>query len=154
MSARSDFTDDEWTALTEAPLDVMVTMFAAGQHGPIATIKESTAGAHAMTRPGDRGPASGLIAEIIPLAEGKQARHDAGHMHGSSIDEVIDASVARLAPAAAALAKLPADESSQFAAWLVDIGAAVAGASKGVSDRETKALDRIASTFGITRPAG
>ena len=34
MSSKADFTDEEWTAITDAPLEVMVTMFAAGQHGP------------------------------------------------------------------------------------------------------------------------
>jgi hypothetical protein len=152
MSGRSDFTDDEWTAVTEAPLLVMVTMFAAGQHGPISTVKESSAGAHAIIQPGNRGSASGLIAEIIPVAQGKEARHDVGHPNGPSIEAVITEQLVRLEPAAAALAKLPGDEGAQVAGWFVDIGAAVARAAKGVSDAERDTLGRIAAVFGVAAP--
>jgi hypothetical protein len=152
MSGKSDFTDDEWTAITEAPLAVTVAMFAAGQHGPISMMKESSAGVHAITRPGDRGAANGLVAEIIPVAEGKQARHDTGHPHGTSIEDMVAGCLARLDPAAAVVAKLPADERDQVAAWLVDIAAAVAKASKGVTDLERETVGKIATIFGATTP--
>jgi hypothetical protein len=153
MSGRSDFTDDEWAALTEAPLLVTITMFTAGQHGPISAIKESAAGARAIQNPGNRGAASALIAEIVPLAESKEARHGAEHHKGKSVDEIVAACLADLEPAAAALHKRPADEAQGVGAWLVDIAQAVAGASKGVSERETATVAKIASTFGVTPPA-
>jgi hypothetical protein len=153
MSGRSDFTDDEWTAVTEAPLLVTVTMFTAGQHGPISAMKETAAGVHAIQNPGNRGAASALIAEIIPLAESKQARHDAQHHKGHSVDEVVAACLADLEPAATALRKLPADEAQGVGAWFVDIAQAVAGASKGVSERETATVARIAGVFGVSAPS-
>jgi hypothetical protein len=153
MSGRSDFTDDEWKALTEAPLLVTVTMFAAGQHGPISAVKESAAGVLAITRPGNRGAASALIAEIAPEAQSKQASHDAEHHKGPNLDAVVAACIADLEPAAAALRKLPADESQGVGSWLVDIAAAVAGASKGVSERESQTVAKIAETFGVAPPA-
>jgi hypothetical protein len=152
VSTRTDFSDDEWKALTEAPLLVMVTMFAAGQHGPISTVKESTAGARAITQPGNRGAASALIAEIVPEAQSKRARHDAEHHKGPNLDAVIAACIGDLQPAADALSRLSADESQGVAAWLVDIATAVAEASKGVSERETKTIARIAETFGVAAP--
>jgi len=36
MTDKSAFTDDEWKALTEAPLLVTLALFAAGEHGPAA----------------------------------------------------------------------------------------------------------------------
>jgi hypothetical protein len=152
MSGKSDFTDEEWTAVTDAPLQVMATMFLAGQHGPISALKESNAGVHAIAQPGNRGSASGLIAEIIPEAESKRARHDAGHPQGASLAQAIDDAVGKLQPAATALAKLPGDEPAQVGAWLVDVGAAVAGASKGVNDTERETLGRIATAFGVAAP--
>jgi hypothetical protein len=152
MSGKSDFTDEEWTAVTDAPFEVITIMFLAGAHGPISTIKETSAGAHALAQPGNRGSASGLITEIIPVAEGKQARHDAGHPHGGSITEAVDAGVAKLKPAAAALAKLQGDEAAQVGGWLVDIGVAVAKAAKGVTDTERDALGKIAGAFGVAAP--
>jgi len=152
MSSKADFTDEEWTAITDAPLEVMVTMFTAGQHGPISTIKESSAGAHAITQPGNRGAASALIAEIVPVAESKQARHDAGHPHGASIDEVIAACLAKLKPAARALAKASDEERTELGGWLVDIAVAVAKAAKGVTDTERETVGQIAAIFGVPSP--
>lgn len=152
MSSKADFTEDEWAVVTHAPLQVLVTMFAAGEHGPISTVKESAAGAHAITQPGNRGAASGLIAEIVPVAQGKEARHDVGHPHGASMDQIVEKCLADLQPAAEALEKLPEDERSQIGGWLVDIGVAVAGAAKGVNDKERETLGRIATIFGVTAP--
>ena len=150
MSGRSDFTDEEWTAVTEAPLLVTVTMFTAGQHGPISAVKESAAAARAIQHPGNRGAASALIAEIVPLAQSKQARHDVEHHKGHSVDEVLAACLTDLEPAAAALRKLPTDEAQGVGRWLVDIAEAVAEASKGVSERETATVAKIADVFGVT----
>ena len=62
MTDKSVFTEDEWHALAEAPLLISLAMVAAGQHGPISVVKEASASARAMARPGDRGPANELIA--------------------------------------------------------------------------------------------
>ena len=60
--------------------------------------------------------------------------------------------MAKLQPAAAALAKLTGDEGAQVGAWLVDIGAAVAKAAKGVTDVERGALAKVAGVFGVPAP--
>lgn len=154
MADKSDFTDAEWKAVAEAPLLVTVTMFAAGQHGPISMIKESAASAHVLSAPGDRGAASGLINAIAAEAQTKETRHDAGHHKGSDLAAVIASCLADLEPAAAALkAHLPADEVAQVGGWLVDIAEAVAAASKGVSEREKDTVAKIAAIFGVAAPA-
>jgi hypothetical protein len=154
MTDKTDFTEDEWKAVAEAPLLVTVTMFAAGQHGPISMVKESAAGARLIAAPGDRGAASGLINAIAAEAQTKEARHDAQHHKGADLATVIAGCLADLKPAAAALrAHLPADEAQAVGGWLVDIADAVAGASKGVSDREKETVAEIAAVFGVTSPA-
>ena len=45
MTDKSTFTDDEWHALTDAPLLVTMAIFAAGEHGPISMVKEASASA-------------------------------------------------------------------------------------------------------------
>ena len=45
MTDKSAFTDDEWHALTHAPLMVTMAIFAAGEHGPISMVKEASASA-------------------------------------------------------------------------------------------------------------
>ena len=152
MSSKSDLTDAEWKAVTEAPLLITAALFAAGQHGPISMVKESAASAKVITHPGNRGAASGLIAEIVPDAQSKQSRHDAEHHKGQSVAAIVDACLADLAPAVAALAKLPQDEGSGVAEWYLDIAVAVAEASKGVSDAERAAVGQVAELFHLAPP--
>ena len=73
MTDKSAFTDDEWKALTEAPLLVTLALFAAGEHGPISMVKEASASARTIAHPPAGGPADELIAEIAKEAEGKEA---------------------------------------------------------------------------------
>jgi hypothetical protein len=152
MSTKTDFTDAEWKAVTEAPLLITAAMFAAGQHGPISMVKESAASAKVITHPGNRGAASGLIAEIVPDAQSKESRHDAEHHQGQSIAALVDACLADLAPTAAALGKLPQDEAAGVAEWYLDIAVAVAEASKGVSDTERDVVGRVAELFHLAPP--
>jgi len=150
MTDKSVFSDAEWHALTDAPLLVTLAIFVTGEHGPISMVKEATASARAIARPGDRGSASGLIAEIAAEAETKEARHDMKEHRGASMDETLQRALTDLQPAATALAKLPADEGAQVGAWLVDIAKAVAGAAKTVNPAEQAAIDKIAALFTPT----
>lgn len=150
MTDKSAFTDDEWHALTEAPLLITAATFFAGEHGPISMVKEASAAAQAIARPGDRGAAGPLIAEISTVAQTKDARHDMKDHRGKSMDEALQRSLTDLAPAAAALAKLPADEAAQVGAWFVDIAKSVGGAAKTVKPEEQDAIDKIAALFAPT----
>ena len=107
MTDKSVFSDDEWREIVDAPLRATLAMFAAGEHGPISMVKEASASARAIAKPGDRGAASELIAQIAAEAEGKEARHDAKAHHGQSMEAVTDTALDELKPAAAALRKLP-----------------------------------------------
>src|SRR6476646_1418218 len=131
MTDKSVFSEAEWHALTDAPLLVTLAIFVSGEHGPISMVKEATASARAIAKPGDRGAASELIMQIAAEAEGKEARHDANAHHGQSMEAVTDAALDQLKPAAAALRKLPPAEAAEVAGWIVDIARAVADAGKG-----------------------
>ena len=61
MTDKSFFTEEEWKALSEAPLAVTLAMVAVGQHGPISMVKEAAASAREIAKPGDRGVANELI---------------------------------------------------------------------------------------------
>jgi hypothetical protein len=150
MTDKSAFSDTEWHALTDAPLLVTLAMFITGEHGPISMVKEASASARAIARPGDRGSAGALIAEIAAGAESKEARHDMKEHRGASMDEALQRTLADLQPAATALAKLPADEAALVGAWLVDVAKAVAGAAKTVTPAEQAAIDKVAALFTPT----
>lgn len=148
MTDKSFFSDDEWKALSEAPLYVTLAVVAVAEHGPISMVKEAAASARAMAQPGDRGVASDLIAAISHDAQGHEARHDTKEHRGKSLDESVDEAIGQLAPATAALAKLPLEEAIEVRAWLLDIARAIAAASKGTSDREEATIERIRVALG------
>ena len=151
MTDKSAFTDDEWKTIEEAPLLISLAMVAVGQHGPISMVKEASASARALAKPGDRGTANELIAQIAHDAESKEARHDVKTHKDKTMDAVVESSLAGLTTAAASLrAKLPDDEYAQVGAWLADLARAVAAASKGVSAEEQATVERIAAILGVS----
>jgi hypothetical protein len=153
MTDKTFFSDDEWKALSEAPLFVTMAVVAVGEHGPISMVKEAAASARTMAQPGDRGVASELIAAISHDAQSHEARHDAKEHRGKTLDQAVDEAVAQLVLVPAALAKLPLEEAIDVRSWLIDIARAVADAAKGTSDREQATIDRIGVALGGP-PAG
>jgi len=149
MTDRSSFTDAQWHALTDAPVAIMLAVAFVGDHGPISMLKESTAGAKAIARPAHSGPADQLIAEIVPEAAAKEARHDAKSHKGATPNVVVDGLLSDVATAVDALAGIPAEESAQVRQWYYDIGVAVASASKGIKPAEQELLDRLHQTLGL-----
>jgi hypothetical protein len=147
MTDRSAFSDDEWRALTEAPLRITLALVAAGEHGPISVVKEAAASARAIARPTEHGPADALITEMAQEAESREARHDVKAHHGRSMDQIVDDALTELTPVGAALGKLTPDEATQVRAWLLDIAHAVAAAAKSVTPAEQTVIDRITNTL-------
>jgi hypothetical protein len=143
VTDKTFFTEDEWKALSEAPLAVTLAMVAVGQHGPISMVKEAAASAREIAKPGDRGAASELIALLGHDAQSKEARHDVEAHKGKTMEEEVDLAIGLLAPAAQAIAKLPPEEAGEVRAWLLDVAKAVGDASKGTSDEETATIERI-----------
>src|SRR5436190_24246262 len=110
MTDRTFFSDDEWAALSQAPLHVTMAVVAVAEHGPISLLKEASATAKTLARPGDHGPATELIAATAHEAQGHDARHAAKNDHAPSPAEVVDAALAELQPPTAATGKLPIAE--------------------------------------------
>src|SRR3954470_16996367 len=103
MPDKTAFTDDEWHALTDAPLLVTAAIFAAGEHGPISMVKEASASARAIVRPGPHGVATELIGQIAAEPDTKETRHDMKEHRGPTVEAAIDGAIESLKPAAAAL---------------------------------------------------
>ncbi|HEY7106876.1 MAG TPA: hypothetical protein VH986_10760 [Acidimicrobiia bacterium] len=151
MTDKTVFTDEEWHAVTDAPLLVTAAVFVAGEHGPISMIKEASASAKAISRPGERGAANELIGQIVAEANTKEARHDMREHHtGPTPQAAIENVLHDLEPAAAALQKLPAEEREQVTAWLLAIAHAVAASAKTVNPEEQATIDKLASVLGAT----
>jgi hypothetical protein len=155
MTDKASFSAEEWQALSEAPLYVTLAIVAVAEHGPISMVKEAAASARAMARPGDRGAAAGLVAEIAHDAQTHEARHDAKQHLAKTPDQAVDDALAQLGRATAALAKIPIEEAAEVRAWLLDIARATAEAAKGVNEREQATIERIRVALGgpATPPA-
>jgi len=149
MTDKSVFTESEWHAVTDAPLLVAAAIIYVGEHGPISMVKEASASARSISKPGERGVANELIGQIVAEANTKEARADMKDHHGPTPQAIVASVLADLEPAAAALKKLPPDEAAQVAAWLLDIAKAVAGAAKTVNPDEQATIDKLAALFGV-----
>src|SRR3954453_22506349 len=100
MTDKSTFTDDEWHALTEAPLLMTAAIVAVGEHGPISMVKEATAGARSIAKPGEHGAANELIGEIVAEANTKEARAEMKEHRGPTPQAVVESVLQDLQPAA------------------------------------------------------
>ena len=155
MTDRTAFSDDEWKAIAEAPLQITMAIIAAGPHRPLTMVKEATASARALARPSGHGAADALIAEIAKDASGHEARHDVEARRGQSPSDIVESALAALQTAVTALAKISADESAGVRAWYGDISQGVAAASKkAITADEQQVLDRIATLLAVPASPG
>ena len=150
MTDKSVFTDDEWHALTDAPLLVTAAVFFAGEHGPISMMKEASASARSISKPGERGAANELIGQIVAEANTKEARAELKEHRGPTPQAAIESVLRDLQPAAAALKKLNPDEAAQVASWFIAIANAVAQSAKTVNPDEHATIEKLATLFGVT----
>jgi hypothetical protein len=150
MTDKSVFTDEEWHALTEAPLLITSAVFVVGEHGPISMMKEASASARSIARPGEHGVANELIGQIVAEANSKEARAEAKERRGPTPQAAVEGVLHELEPAAAALKKLPPEEAAEVAAWFVAIGRAVAESAKTVNADEQVTIEKITALFRVT----
>ena len=151
MTDKSAFSESEWHALSEAPLLVTTAIFVVGEHGPISMVKEASASARAITKPGERGVANALIAQIVAEANTKEARAEMRERRGPTPQAAVESVLKELEPAADALKKLPTDEAAEVAGWYVAIAEAVAASAKTVNPDEQATIDKISALFGVAK---
>src|SRR5262245_60571956 len=150
MTDKSVFTDDEWHALTDAPLLVTAAVFFVGEHGPISMMKEASASARAIAKPGEHGVANELIGQIVAEANTKEARAELKEHRGPTPQAAVESVLRDLEPAAAAMkTKLPDEGAAQVGAWFVAIAKAVAQSAKTVNPDERATIEKLAALFGV-----
>jgi hypothetical protein len=150
MTDKSTFSESEWHALTDAPLLITAAVFIPGEHGPISLVKEASASAKSISKPGERGVANELIGQIVAEANTKEARAELKEHRGPTPQAAVEDVLRELEPAAAALKKLPADEAAHVTAWFLDIARAVAQSAKTVNPDEQATIDKLATLFATT----
>ncbi|MEW1953080.1 hypothetical protein [Terrabacter sp. NPDC080008] len=156
VTAKSDFTDEEWTRIVRAPFVAGMAISLADPGGPIEAAKESMATLKSATNPPSREQ---LVAEVALEIQGMvQQRHNpvsgykptAGQPPGEQVLDELKAVQAIVA------SKATPEESAAFGQWLVAAAEAAAHAAKEggfmgfkaqlVSEREQDMLDRVRSS--------
>ena len=112
-------------------------------------MKEASASARSISRPGERGVANELIGQIVAEANTKEARAELKEHRGPTPQAAIESVLHELEPSAAALKKLPPDEAAQVAAWFVAIAEAVAQSAKTVNPDEQATIEKLRALFAV-----
>lgn len=139
MATRTDFTDEEWTAMesgvTGAGLFVAVV-----DRGFFDTFKEANALAQHLRAAHGRNE-SALMRDLA-------AGHDRPFGVTASPQEIEQSTVAALQQAVATLEAKAPEELPAYRALVLDVAESVAAAAKDVSPAENQALERIRSALG------
>jgi hypothetical protein len=155
MTAKTDFTDEEWAHLKRAPFVAGMSISLADPGGPIEAVKETAATLKTVrgAEGGDRGELVGAIARDV-VAEAQQRQNPLGGFKPSKGAnagvEILD----ELRAANALVAEKAAPEDAEaFRQWILDTAQEAANAAKEggfmgwhaerVSQGEQQMLDRL-----------
>jgi hypothetical protein len=159
MTAKDDFTDEEWMRLKRAPFVAGMAITLADPGGPIEAFKETSATLKTVlaAESGDRGELVGAIAGEV-AAEARQRTNPMGGFKPSS---AANAGV-EILEEMRAVGRIVADKASREDAeavrtWLVSVAQAAADAAKEggfmgfqavrVSEGEQRMLDNLAEAL-------
>jgi hypothetical protein len=162
MTAKIDFTAEEWNQIRRAPFMAGLVMVAASPSGPFGVVKEMFAVGKMLADVKREGASSDLAKAVVAdleTAEGRQ-RSVPAEFQGKAPDQLRSAALEACRQAAAVVEKkAKPDESQAFKQWLISIGHRVADAAKEggflgfggvrVSEQETSALKDLTSALGL-----
>lgn len=165
MSSRSDYTDEEWNLLLQAPAMAGILMVTAAPSGPIGVFKElSTMGKWILESAKTATPGSLVAAIVEDIRAIAERRRPAPPDERIPPDQFRTRSLESLRRAAAFLpAKASPAEAEEWKQWVLAVAANIAKAAKEgtvfgfggtlVSDAERTALGDLAGALGTTAPA-
>src|SRR3954465_1893830 len=144
MTAKSDFTDEEWSLVSEGPVTAGMVVLTAQRGG---SFRETYAMAKAYTDARSQHGASQLLDEIV------SSKPQRDHAHSGSVDELKQHVLGRLREAVALLeAKTTPGEVDDYRRFVLAVAQKVAAAHRedgvDVSPAEQAAIDEIAAALG------
>jgi hypothetical protein len=155
MTAKQDFTDQEWTRIRRAPLVAGVAISLADPGGPIEVAKESVASLRSATLPPSQEELLASVAlDVQALAQ--QRQNPLGDFRPKSGQQVLEElrGVNELVTA-----KATPEEAAAFRRWLVAAAQVAADAAKEggflgfgaeqVSAGEQRMLDQVRAAVGV-----
>ncbi|HID52555.1 MAG TPA: hypothetical protein EYP41_11025 [Anaerolineae bacterium] len=158
MTNKSDYTEEEWNLLGEAPLLAGFTVLMAGKTG-LGTFKETVALSKGFIVGAQKYPDNELIRTLATGGEAKQAeKHFSKAIKGMAPAQVQAHTIEQLAKVKDILdVKTSAQEADEYKKWVMELSASVAQAAKEgghlgfggvrVSEPEKKALGAIADAL-------
>jgi tellurite resistance protein len=145
MTTKSDFTEQEWDQVLEAPTSAGMLVATAQRGG---TFRESFSMAKAYSEARQQHGQSELLDEIV------SARPKTDTKFGDSPVEARDRWVENVREGAALIGqKASTEEVEAYKRFIIGLAQRVAAAAKDVSDSERKAIEEIAQTLGVEAPA-
>ena len=151
MTAKADFTPEEWTVVLEGPPSAGLIVITAQRGG---TFRETYSMAKAYTEARQDHGASELLDEIV------SAKPHVDHTRYSSPDELKQAGLQRVRDAVALLeAKATPEEVEDYRRFAVTLAEKVAnahreGGDSAMSDAERAAIEEIRGALGASPAAG
>lgn len=158
MTAKTDFTDEEWTRVRRAPLVAGMAISLADPGGPIELAKETSATLKTATNPPSREPLLAEVAlDIESMAQQRQnPMSDFKPTQGSDPRQQILEELR--AVSAIVSSKATAEEAAAFNNWILDSTQAAADAAKEggfmgfgaerVSQGEKDMLEQVRTAIG------
>jgi hypothetical protein len=145
MTGKSDFTEQEWKQVLEGPTSAGLLVAAAQRGG---TFRESFSMAKAYSEARQRRGASELLDEVVSTKPQIDAKFR------ESPDEMRERALQNLREGVALIEqKSSAEEADEYKHFIVELAQRVAAAAKDVSEEERQAIEQIAQTLGVERPA-
>jgi tellurite resistance protein len=145
MTTKSDFKEQEWEQVLEAPTSAGMLVATAQRGG---TFRESFSMAKAYSEARQQHGQSELLDEIV------SARPKTDTKFGDSPVEARDRWVENVREGAAIIGqKASTEEAEAYKRFIIGLAQRVAAAAKDVSDSERKAIEEIAQTLGVEAPA-
>jgi hypothetical protein len=156
MTAKQDFTDEEWTRIRRAPLVAGVAIALADPGGPIELAKETMASLRSATLPPSQEELLASVAlDVQALTQHKQ--NLLGDFKPKNGQQVLDE---LRGVNEVVTAKATPEEAEAFRRWLVAAAQAAADAAKEggfmgfggeqVSAGEQRMLDQVRAALGMT----
>jgi hypothetical protein len=150
MTAKSDFTDEEWKTVLEGPPSAGMVVMSASHGG---MFKETFAMGKAYAEARNQHGESELLDEIV------SAKPEIDHTRYHSLEEVKERSLQHLRDAVQVLeGKASADELDEYRKFVLGLAERVAEAHRehgaAVSDQEQAALGEISNSLGQSGDVG
>jgi len=140
MTAKTDFTDEEWTTILQGPPSAGMYV-AFSQRG--GSIRESFSMAKAYTEARKEHGDSQLLDEIVT------AKPEMDHTRYHSPEELKEGTVKHITDAVELLkSKASLEELEEYKKFIVGLANRVAEAHKGITDVERAAIEEIEAALG------